>query len=255
MTNDRLDRRKAPLAILALVLCLHAAPGRGQEAELLAAGEAIYVTNCAVCHKAGGEGNGSTIPTLKGDENLEDLGLIVYNIHEGVVVMPAFPELSDADIAAVASYVRLSFGNAFGAVTTEEVAALTADLTPPEAMRSIWDGVFTAEQAERGKAVFNSPCGTCHGSKLNGAPDDMDQPPAPPLARAKFLRNWNGRSLGMLYSFSRATMPKSNPGFLPEEDYLAIVAYMLSLSGVPAGDTPLTTDLRALSHIVIGEKP
>jgi mono/diheme cytochrome c family protein len=253
MQKQRLDWTKALLAGLAL--SWGSSGAFAQDATQMEAGEALYATNCAVCHKPGGEGQGSTIPALKGDENLSDAYMIVYNVHEGVVVMPAFPALDDADIAAVASYVRNAWGNAYGPVTAEEVATMRADLTPPGPIRSIWDGVFTAEQAERGKAVFNSPCGACHGSRLNGAPDDMDQTPAPPLARVKFLRSWDGRSLGSLFSYTKTTMPKSNPGFLPEEDYVAIVAYMLSLSGAPAGDTPLSTDVRDLAHIMIGEKP
>jgi len=50
-------------------------------------------------------------------------------------------------------------------------------------------------------------------------------------------------------------MPKSNPGFMSEEDYLAIVAHMLAMSGAPAGDVPLQDDVVALGHIVIGPKP
>lgn len=254
MQVQRRNRTRALLAGLTLAWGV-SAQAQAQDAAQMETGKALYDANCAVCHKSGGEGLGSTIPALKGDENLSDAHLIVYNVHEGVVVMPAFPALTDADIAAIASYVRNSWGNAHGPVTVEEVAAITADLTPPGPMKSIWDGVFTAEQADRGKAAFVSPCGTCHGSKLNGAPDDMDQPSAPPLARANFLRVWDGRSLGALYSYARATMPKSNPGFLPEEDYVAIVAYMLSVSGATPGDTPLPTDVRELSHILIGPKP
>lgn len=218
-------------------------------------GEALYKANCAICHKADGTGTTDVFPGLAGNENLADAELIVTNIHQGVAIMPPFPTLTDADIAAIATYVRASFGNAHPAVTEAEVAATRATLDPPAPVQTIWDGVFTQAQADRGKAVVGSPCGLCHGKALNGVPDDQDMQPAPPLARAKFLRNWDGRSLGALYSYTRWTMPKSNPGFLPEEDYAAIIAHMLATSGAPAGQTDLPADPIALGSIQITPAP
>ena len=55
-------------------------------------------------------------------------------------------------------------------------------------MTSVWEGVFTEAQANRGQAVYDGACGLCHGRRLNGAPDDPDMRSTPPLARAKFLR-------------------------------------------------------------------
>jgi mono/diheme cytochrome c family protein len=223
--------------------------------QLFAAGEAVYAVQCAVCHATDGSGRGSTFPALRGNANLADLSLVVANLREGQGFMPPFPALGAEDMAAVASYVRNAWGNGHGAAPVSEVATLLEGLDPPGEVVSIWDGVYTDAQADQGQSVFTAPCGLCHGSKLNGAPDDQDMQPAPPLARAKFLRVWDGRTLGTLYSYARHTMPLSNPGFLPEEDYAAIVAHMLRVTGAKAGDTPLSTDLRDLAHIVIGPKP
>ncbi len=218
-------------------------------------GEAVFGQHCAVCH--GKEGNAivDSFPALRGNENLSDAEYVITNLHQGVVVMPPFPTLDDAKMAAVATYVRNSWGNAFGGVAPTEVAAVRATLDPQLPVRTIWDGVYTAEQAARGKEIFTSACGTCHGSKLDGAPDDQDMVPAPPLARHKFLRVWTDRTVGSLYSYTRGTMPKSNPGFMSEADYLALVAHMLATSGVPAGSEPLADDVFALGHVVIGPKP
>lgn len=220
---------------------------------LLAQGAEVYAAQCAICHKEDGRGYPPRIPALVGSLNVEDPYVLVQNVHLGGAEMPPVPTLSDAEIAAVATYVRNSFDHAFGAVTPEEVAALKEEIGPAEAPapRSIWDGVYTQAQADQGQMLARGPCGLCHGSRLNGVPDDQDQRPAPPLARANFLRSWEGRSLGSLYGYSRATMPQSNPGFLPDEDYVAIIAYMLSLTGAPAGDTPLPVDLHELAHIAI----
>jgi len=116
---------------------------------------------------------------------------------------------------------------------------------------SIRDGVFTAEQARRGQAAYTGPCDRCHGYKLDGASDDPDMLPAPPVAGPKFLRKWNSRTLASLFEYVRATMPSNNPGYLSDAELADIVAYMLSVSGMPAGDAPLRPELEALASVVI----
>jgi mono/diheme cytochrome c family protein len=117
--------------------------------------------------------------------------------------------------------------------------------------RTIHDGVFTAEQARRGQAAYTGPCDRCHGYKLDGASDDPDMLPAPPVAGAKFLRQWNGRSLAALFEYLRVTMPANNPGYLSDAEIADIVAYMLATSGLPAGAAPLPPDVAALAGIAI----
>lgn len=116
---------------------------------------------------------------------------------------------------------------------------------------TIWDGVYTAEQARRGQAVYTGPCDRCHGYKLDGAPEDPVMLPAPPVAGRTFLRKWSGRSLAALFEYSRTTMPSNNPGYLSDSEVADIVAYMLSVSGAPAGGEALQADLDALAGIVI----
>ena len=120
---------------------------------------------------------------------------------------------------------------------------------------SVWDGVFTVEQALRGRALYPGPCGSCHGRELDGAPDDPDMLPSPPLARAKFLRDWDGVSLATLFAYTIGTMPENNPGFLSEEEYVDIVAYMLSVSSLPAGGDALRADPESLARILIRQQP
>lgn len=241
------------LAITALALGFAATAAKAQ--DTLTHGAEIYAQQCAVCHRPEGNAFPPRIPALRGSENVGDLWIIVKNVREGQGMMPPFPSLNDADIAAVASYLRTSWDNAYGQVSEADVTALASEFAPQGETRTIWDGVYTQEQADLGESVFRAPCGLCHGRRLNGAPDDQDMVPAPPLARAKFLRAWDGRSLGSLFSYAYNTMPQSNPGFLPEEEYLGIVAHMLATSGAPAGDTPLPLDVLELGHIMIVPKP
>jgi len=111
--------------------------------------------------------------------------------------------------------------------------------------------VFTAEQARRGQTAYTGPCDRCHGVKLDGAPDDPDMLPAPPVAGPKFLRKWNGRTLAALFDYVRVTMPTNNPGYLRAAEVADIIAYMLSVSGLPAGEEELVPEPAALADVVI----
>jgi mono/diheme cytochrome c family protein len=236
-------------ALLASAALAVAQPVLGQS-DLQAQGQQLYEQNCAVCHMPDGTGAPPTFPALAGDENLQDLALIVQNIHQGKNNMPPFPNLTAEQIAALATYIRNSWGNAFGEVTTEEVAALLGAIQRTGDQASIWDGVFTAEQVARGEAAYDA-CTRCHGRRLTGAADDPDMKSTPPLARAAFLRDWDGRNLATLFEYTRTTMPQNNPGSLPDQEYVDIIAYMLSTSQAPAGDTELPPDPAALGRIVI----
>ncbi len=120
---------------------------------------------------------------------------------------------------------------------------------------SVWDGVFTEAQATRGQAVYTGACALCHGRRLNGAPDDPDMRSTPPLARARFVRVWEGRSLATLFEYTQATMPEDNPSSLTEQENVDVIAYMLSVGGMPAGDDELQPDPRSLARVVIGPRP
>jgi mono/diheme cytochrome c family protein len=241
-------------ATLATALCLAAAPGLADPR----AGAELYARHCAICHQANGAGFPPGIPALNGSYALEDAYTLVANTHVGGFYMPAFPELDAAEIAAIAGYVRNAWDNAHGEVTVEEVAALMEEAAgdmPQVTQRSIWDGVYTRDQARRGQELARAACGMCHGTRMNGVPDDNDMRAGPPLARAYFLREWEGRSLGTLFTYSKWTMPQANPGFLPDEDYAAIIAFTLSLTDVPPGRQELPADAVTLGHIMIGPRP
>ena len=165
--------------------------------------------------------------------------------------MPAFPALTAEEISWLGNYIRNAWTNDLGILITEEVTAVLEDLEEAGPMSSVWDGVFTEAQASRGQAVYSGACALCHGRRLNGAPDDPDMRSTPPLARARFLRVWEGRSLATLYEYIRATMPEDNPSSLAAQEYIDVVAYMLSVSGMPVGDDELHADARSLARVVL----
>ena len=113
--------------------------------------------------------------------------------------------------------------------------------------RSVWDGVYTEEQAKRGEPLYRQKCASCHGDKLTGGES------APPLAGGQFLSNWNGLTLDVLFERIRLTMPSDNPakvGRLPKAD---ILAYMLSMNRFPPGKIELQYKTELLKEILLVE--
>ena len=114
----------------------------------------------------------------------------------------------------------------------------------PEAeSRSVWDGVYTEDQARRGEPVYVKECAACHGALLTGGES------APPLTGGAFLANWNGLTLGDLFDRIRKTMPQSNPGHLTRQQDADILAFMLSVNKFPAGKTELYRQSEMLKEI------
>lgn len=101
------------------------------------------------------------------------------------------------------------------------------------APRSVWDGVYTAEQAQRGEPVYARECSTCHGEKLAGHED------SPPLAGPEFLDGWDGSTLDKLFDKVRLTMPKGEPGTVSVREKADVLAYILSANKFPAGKAEL----------------
>lgn len=128
---------------------------------------------------------------------------------------------------------------------TAAIAALGVFLSAQEGARSVWDGVYTADQAKRGQPLYNQNCSSCHGDTLTGG--EM----APPLTGGDFLANWNGLTAGDLFERIRTSMPASNPGKLSREVNADILAYILSVNQFPAGKTELDRRTEPLKLIRI----
>jgi mono/diheme cytochrome c family protein len=128
-------------------------------------------------------------------------------------------------------------------------AALAETGTPPGKV-SVWSGVYTSAQDERGKQIHSANCNQCHGVRLNGA-GQPDMPSSPAIARAGFLRKWSGRPVAELAEYIRTKMPPDTPGRLNEQESVDAIAHMLAVSNVPAGNKELPSDPAALAGIVI----
>src|ERR1700736_4987928 len=108
-----------------------------------------------------------------------------------------------------------------GAVVIVSVLVVTGTLHGLLAQQalSIWDGVYTEEQAKRGEPLYTATCGSCHGPDLTGG--EM----APGLTGGEFRSDWDGLTVGDLFERVRVSMPQDSPGSLSRQQYADILAF------------------------------
>ena len=92
---------------------------------LIAEGASVYRNRCARCHGRDGQGQWyghDAAPRLDGNFARLSVRGIAVQVIQGGSYMPPFASLTDREIAAVATYIRNSFGNNYGIATEEEVS-------------------------------------------------------------------------------------------------------------------------------------
>ena len=95
------------------------------QATLSREGQPLFVRNCGPCH--GNNGEGGAGPKLVGHSFLASTPSFVAQILNGFEErgMPPFKAaLNDRQVAALATYARNAWGNAFGVVTPDEVKSI-----------------------------------------------------------------------------------------------------------------------------------
>jgi hypothetical protein len=100
---------------------------------------------------------------------------------------------------------------------------------------TIWDGVYTQAQAQRGASDFDTFCSSCHRGGFRGA---------------GFMNRWREDKLASLYSFISKNMPVGNPGVASPSEYIDIVAWILSINEIPAGSKELTPSEAANIQVI-----
>lgn len=109
-------------------------------------------------------------------------------------------------------------------------------------------GVYTAQQADAGAALYAERCALCHGAAAQGTWE------VPPLT-GRFMGNWGHGSVGALADYIGRAMPQMAPATLEPQEKVALVAYLLRANGMPAGSKPLPADAAALAAITIEPAP
>jgi mono/diheme cytochrome c family protein len=169
-----------------------------------------------------------------------DLALLAVVLRGGMLLLMIIAVLW-AVAALVARLSRKPAGSALSA--TVLIAALLAVSPAParaqagESTRSTRAGVFTEQQAARGKDIYVGSCRECHVPASHTG--------------VVFRNSWGGRRLSELLAYMTERMPKNSPGSLSSEEYAAVTAYILLLNGYPSGDEELPSDSTAASRIRI----
>jgi cytochrome c len=112
-----------------------------------------------------------------------------------------------------------------------------------QATKSVWDGVYTPEQAKRGEDSFTKNCAECHQADLSG--DGF----APALSGAEFMNAWNGLTVGDLFDRIRVSMPPGKESSVPNQEKMDIVAHILHFNKFPEGTTDLAPTMETAKQI------
>ena len=136
-------------------------------------------------------------------------------------------------------------GRAVVAAVTTLLLVTASQRIDYAAGRTVWDGVYTAAQAERGKALYTQNCLRCHGANLEGSTGEVTPGVAGgvSLSGDHFKQDWYSSSVNDLYNKISRTMPAQPPsltGKLPQNQVLDLISFILSYNGFPAGSTELT---------------
>ena len=125
-----------------MLLCatlLLAACSKGSQAGTTASGAQIFAANCSSCHQANGQGAVGAFPPLAGSEIVAGdpakiIHIVKYGLSGPITIrgttydgqMPAWsPQITDANIASVITYVRSAWGNHASQVTPSQVTAVS----------------------------------------------------------------------------------------------------------------------------------
>ncbi len=200
-------------------------------------GSQIFAQKCSMCHQPGGVGT-AKFPPLAGNPavNAADpstiVGIIVNGRSGPLTVgdktfngtMPTWKgQLSNADIAAVATYIRSAWGNHASDVTEEQVTAAGAT-------------VSTAV----GASIYAKNCSACHGADGTGGGGGM----FPSLAGDKLVNETDPSGMVSTIKNGRNVMP-SWKGQLSDADIAAVVTFIRGAWGNHA--TPVTaTDVSTI---------
>jgi mono/diheme cytochrome c family protein len=124
------------------------------------------------------------------------------------------------------------------------VLSLLAAALRAQEEKSVWDGVYTEEQAKRGEAIYGERCVRCHGATYMGGTDG-----AGALVGPTFNGNWNNVPLDQMLDRVRLTMPMDKPASMSRQQTADALAFILSINKIPAGKNELPRQAEILNLI------
>jgi len=131
------------------------------------------------------------------------------------------------------SRVRAGLAVVFSSLLVIEIGVVAQNAST----KTVWDGVYTSTQADRGRGFYNEHCASCHGGNLQGGESRA-------LTGDRFWTTWQETTVDRLLGHVSTNMPHSEDGSLKgtlgASVYADIVAYILNKNDFPAGSSELT---------------
>ncbi|MBV8298666.1 MAG: c-type cytochrome [Candidatus Eremiobacteraeota bacterium] len=186
-------------------------------------GAGIYAVKCASCHQPGGQGS-AAYPPLNQNPHVaagdpKEMIATIVNGRSGPLTvngttyngkMPTWKgQLSNADIAAVATFVRSAWSNRASAVTEQQVAAAGA---------SVLNTV--------GASIYSKNCAVCHGANGQGGGHGN----FPALAGDALVNKADAAGMIAVVQHGRSMMPAWQ-GQLSPGDIAAVATFVRSAWG------------------------
>jgi len=158
--------------------------------------------------------------------------------------------------AGITTSAVLLAGGSYGWSVAKAESAATAVIArtsqtraPHQPTRMVWAGVYTKEQATRGRLAYVQFCSRCHRDDLSGGEA------GPPLTGASFFNRWNELTLLDVFAYIQSAMPHDHEVYVSADSARDIVSFLLQQSGIPAGDEELSKDIEKLADILITRPP
>lgn len=220
-------------------------------------GAVLFAGKCALCH--GSKLEGGVGPALSGAGFFGAAaaqGLTVkslFNVVSATMPTTAPASLQQDEYEALVAFLLQANGFQAGEKPLRKdnpglehmELSQTAPAAGAAAIRPASSGVYSSAQAAHGKVLYSDSCLMCHGGDLGGVED------APPLAGRAFMSKWGGQPVGAVHALIDKSMPPGNGGALGPVGEADVVAYILSRNHYPTGSSPLPSDARGLSAIIM----
>ena len=107
-------------------------------------------------------------------------------------------------------------------------------------------GIYSKEQAERGKAVYDKICVACHTFKPSEKSKDN-----PDLGGDAFLNKWDQKTVHELATVIYTTMPNDGSAVITEEQTADVIAFILQQNNFPAGSAAFKWDASARKITIV----
>ena len=151
-----------------------------------------------------------------------------YNSHTNLTVRGGANMLYAFKLSATAGRASPEQPAAADATPAEDDPPPFVVIDAPLLETSVDCATFSADQAERGAALYREQCAECHGPDLQGGAQGAA------LAGRGFANYWTNRAASGLYRTIHETMPQGREGTIGTEASADLVAFLLRENGAEA---------------------